>query len=165
MRVFPDRDRAADAVVRGARGVWEQWGPRMQSILEHVVKTLHEYNSHPDTATEEQLTILDGSRLMSDQRFRRTVLRRVRDSFIIEWWAHTYSAWTRTLQADSIAPVQTRLAYYASSKKAPGPSWASAAPPLTWARSSPMGECCWCLPPRARWDRRSRPWWGHPSST
>ena len=118
VRVFPDRDRAADAVVRGAKGVWEQWGPRMQSILEHVVKTLHEYNSHPDTAAEEQLTILDGSRLMSDRRFRRTVLRRVRDPFIIEWWAHTYSAWTRTLQADSIAPVQTRLAYYASSKKA-----------------------------------------------
>ncbi len=118
VRVFPDRDRAADAVVRGAKGVWEQWGPRMQSILEHVVKTLHEYNSHPDTAAEEQLTILDGSRLMSDRRFRRTVLRRVKDPFIIEWWAHTYSAWTRTLQADSIAPVQTRLAYYASSKKA-----------------------------------------------
>ncbi len=118
VKVFPDRDRAADSVVRAARGVWEQWGPRMQSILEHVVKTLHEYNSHPDTGEEEQLTILDGSRLMSDRKFRRTVLRRVRDSFIVEWWAHTYSTWTRTLQADSIAPVQTRLAYYASSKKA-----------------------------------------------
>ena len=118
VNVFPDRDRAADSVVRGARGVWEQWGPRMQSILEHVVKTLHEYNSHPDTGDDEQLTILDGSRLMADREFRRTVLRRVKDSFIIEWWAHTYSAWTRTLQADSIAPVQTRLAYYASSKKA-----------------------------------------------
>ena len=118
VRVFPDRDRAADAVVRGARGVWEQWGPRMQSILEHVVKTLHEYNSHPDTGEEEQLTILDGSRLMSDRRFRRTVLRRVKEPFIIEWWAYTYSDWTRTLQADSIAPVQTHLAYFASSKKA-----------------------------------------------
>ena len=116
--VFPDRDRAADSVVRGAKGVWEQWGPRMQSILEHVVKTLHEYNSHPDTGADEQLTILDGSRLVSDRKFRRTVLRRVRDPFIIEWWAHTYSAWTRNLQADSIAPVQTRLAYYASSKRA-----------------------------------------------
>ncbi len=118
VRVFPDRDRAADSVVRGAKGVWEQWGPRMQSILEHVVKTLHEYNSHPDTGAEEQLTILDGSRLMSDRRFRRTVLRRVRDPFIIEWWAYTYSDWSRNLQSDAIAPVQTRLAYYASSKKA-----------------------------------------------
>ena len=118
VKVFSDRDRAADSVVRGAKGVWEQWGPRMQSILEHVVKTLHEYNSHPDTEADEQLTILDGSRLMTDRKFRRTALRRVKDPFIIEWWAHTYSAWTRNLQADSIAPVQTRLAYYASSKRA-----------------------------------------------
>ena len=46
-RVFPDRDRTADSVVRVAHGLWEQWGPRMQSILEHTVKSLHEYNCHP----------------------------------------------------------------------------------------------------------------------
>ena len=49
-RVFADRDRTADSVVRVARGLWEQWGPRMQSILEQTVKTLHEANEHPDTA-------------------------------------------------------------------------------------------------------------------
>ena len=59
-RVFTDRDRTADSVVRVAKGLWEQWGPRMQSILEHTVKTLHEANAHPDTAADEQHTILDG---------------------------------------------------------------------------------------------------------
>ena len=49
-RVFSDRDRTADSVVRVARGLWEQWGPRMQSILEQTVKTLHEHNAHPATA-------------------------------------------------------------------------------------------------------------------
>ena len=48
-RVFTDRDRTADSVVRIAHGLWDQWGPRMQSILEHTVKALHEYNRHPDT--------------------------------------------------------------------------------------------------------------------
>ena len=48
-RVFSDRDRTADSVVRVARGLWEQWGPRMQSILEQTVKTLHEANEHPGT--------------------------------------------------------------------------------------------------------------------
>ena len=32
-RIFADRDRTADSVVRVAKGLWEQWGPRMQSIL------------------------------------------------------------------------------------------------------------------------------------
>ena len=31
-RIFADRDRTADSVVRVARGLWDQWGPRMQSI-------------------------------------------------------------------------------------------------------------------------------------
>ena len=117
-RAFPNRDRTTDSVVRAAKGLWDQWGARMQSILEHVVKTLHEYNSHPDTREADQLTILDGARLLTNLRFRRHVLLRVRDPFIMDWWAHTYSDWTRTLRSDSIAPVQTRLAYYAASRKA-----------------------------------------------
>ena len=40
-RIFADRDRTADSVVRVAKGMWDQWGPRMQSILEQTVKTLH----------------------------------------------------------------------------------------------------------------------------
>ena len=117
-RVFPDRDRTADSVVRVAHGVWEQWGPRMQSILEHTVKSMHEYNSHSDTGEDEQLTILDGSRMLSDRKFRNRVLLRVADPYIVRWWETVFLDWTRTHQSESVSPVQTRLGYYSSSKKA-----------------------------------------------
>ena len=117
-RVFSDRDRTADSVVRVARGLWEQWGPRMQSILEQVTKTLHEANAHPDTAAEEQYTILDGLRLLSDDRFRTLVLKRVSDEFLLDWWERDFKGWRREYRADALAPVQTRLSYYASSKRA-----------------------------------------------
>ncbi len=117
-RVFPDRDRTADSVVRVAHGLWEQWGPRMQSILEHTVKSLHEYNCHPDTGEDEQLTILDGSRMLSNRKFRNKVLLRVDDPYIFNWWGSVFLDWTRNLQAEAVSPVQTRLAYYSSSKKA-----------------------------------------------
>ena len=117
-RIFPDRDRTTDSVVRISRGLWDQWGPRMQSILEHTMKSMHEYNTHPDTQEDEQCTILDGLRLLSDLEFRSRVLRRVSDPYILGWWARDFRSWTRTLRADAVAPVQTRLAYYASSKKA-----------------------------------------------
>ncbi len=118
-RIFPDRDRTADSVVRIARGLWDQvWGPRMQSILEHTVKSLHEYNTHPDTKEDEQCTILDGLRMLSDLQYRKRVLRRVTDPYVLGWWARDFRNWTRTLKADAVAPVQTRLAYYATSKKA-----------------------------------------------
>ncbi len=117
-RVFSDRDRTADSVVRVAKGLWEQWGPRMQSILEQVVKTLHEHNAHPATAAEEQYTILDGLRLLSDDRFRTLVLKRVSDEFLLDWWERDFQGWRREYRADALAPVQTRLSYYASSKRA-----------------------------------------------
>ena len=74
-RVFADRDRTADSVVRVAKGLWEQWGPRMQSILEQTVKTLHEANEEMEA--EQQYTILDGLKLLSDEPFRKDVLKNV----------------------------------------------------------------------------------------
>ena len=117
-RVFPDRDRTADSVVRVARGLWDQWGPRMQSILEHTVKSLHEANAHPSTQEEEQYTILDGLRLLTDGKFRGKALERVDDHLLMEWWARDFGGWHHQYRAEALAPVQTRLSYYASSKRA-----------------------------------------------
>ena len=115
-RIFSDRDRTADSVVRVAKGLWEQWGPRMQSILEQTVKTLHEANEQVEA--EQQYTILDGLKLLSNEPFRKDVLKKVSDPYLLEWWANTFTGWSRDYKADSLAPVQTRLSYYASSKRA-----------------------------------------------
>ena len=117
-RIFSDRDRTADSVVRVAKGLWEQWGPRMQSILEQTVKTLHEANEHPSTSDDEQYTILDGLKLLSDARFRGRALKKVTDPYLLEWWARDFRSWHRQYKAEALAPVQTRLSYYASSKRA-----------------------------------------------
>ncbi len=116
--IFTDRDRTADAVVRVARGLWEQWGPRMQSILEQTFKTLHEANSHPLTEREDQHTIIDELRLLADDPYRNTVLTRVSDPYLLEWWARDFGGWRKEYRAEALAPVQTRLNYYASSKRA-----------------------------------------------
>ena len=115
-RVFSDRDRTADSVVRVARGLWEQWGPRMQSILEQTVKTLHEANEHAETDQGSQHTILDGLKLLSDNKYRTEVLKKVEDPYLLEWWARDFGSWHSQYRAEALAPVQTRLSYYASSK-------------------------------------------------
>ena len=118
-RIFTDRDRTADSVVRVAKGLWEQWGPRMQSILEQTVKTLHEANEHPETDEGSQHhTILDGLKLLSDRKFRDGVLKRIEDPYLLEWWARDFGRWHAQYKAEALAPVQTRLSYYASSKRA-----------------------------------------------
>ncbi len=115
-RVFADRDRTADSVVRVAKGLWEQWGPRMQSILEQTVKTLHEANEQVEA--DRQYTILDGLKLLSDDNFRKDALKRVSDPYLLEWWARDFGRWHHQYKAEALAPVQTRLSYYASSKRA-----------------------------------------------
>ncbi len=115
-RIFADRDRTADSVVRVAKGLWDQWGPRMQSILEHTVKTLHEANERRDE--DRQYTILDGMKLITDGKFRAEVLGQVSDTYLLDWWVRDFDGWHRQYRSEAIAPVQTRLAYYASSKKA-----------------------------------------------
>ena len=117
-RIFADRDRTADSVVRVARGLWDQWGPRMQSILEQTVKTLHEANEHPSTDAHEQHTILDGLPLLTNDTFRNSVLQKVGDPYLLEWWARDFGGWRREYKAEALAPVQTRLSYYSSSKRA-----------------------------------------------
>ena len=116
--MFSDRDRTADSVVRVARGLWEQWGPRMQSILEQTVKTLHEANSHPLTERDQQHTILDGLRLLTDDGFRADVLTRVSDPFLLGMVGARLRRLAARVPGRALAPVQTRLSYYASSKRA-----------------------------------------------
>ena len=115
-RVFTDRDRTADSVVRVAKGLWEQWGPRMQSILEQTVKTLHEANEQMEA--DQQYTILDGLKLLSDEAFGKQVRKKVSDPYLLEWWAKDFGKWGHQYKAEALAPVQTRLSYYASSKRA-----------------------------------------------
>ena len=114
-RIFTDRDRTADSVVRIAKGLWDQWGPRMQSILEQMVKTLHEANTQRDP--DEQYTIIDGLSLLAPDPnpFRGKVISEVRDPPLLRWWGREFSSWHRQYQSEAIAPVQTRLSYYATS--------------------------------------------------
>ena len=116
--LFPDRDRATDNVVQVVKNLWEQWGPRMQSILEHTLKSLYEANRHPSVRPDRQYTILDGLHLLSDNSFRKQALSKVADPYLVRWWARDFRDWHRQYRADAVAPVQTRLAYYASSKRA-----------------------------------------------
>ena len=103
-------------MVRVCKGLWDQWGPRMQSILEFTVKSLHEANESREAG--EQYTILDGLRILSDDDFKAEVLAKVSDPFLLQWWARDFGKWRRETRADALAPVQTRLSYYASSKRA-----------------------------------------------
>ncbi len=116
VHVFLDRETTVDTIVRVARALWDQWGGRMQTILEHTLKALYEANK--TLPRDAQYTLLDGRLMLTDEGFRNEVLRRVRDPFILDWWQSDFGTWRAEYLADSLAPVQTRLAQYAGSAAA-----------------------------------------------
>ena len=117
-KIFQDRDNTSDMVVNVSKSIWDQWGPRMEGILTHTIKSLHEANSHPDTARSDQYTLLDGLRMLSDEPFRKRVLKRVRDRSLKDWWENDFDNWPDRQREEAIAPVANRLGAYASSTKA-----------------------------------------------
>ena len=46
------------------------------------------------------------------------MLAKISDPYLLEWWARDFGSWHRQYRAEALAPVQTRLSYYASSKRA-----------------------------------------------
>ena len=163
-RIFADRDRTADSVVRVARGLWDQWGPRMQSILEQTVKTLHEANEHPDTDEHRQFTILDALPLLSLDAFRERVLEKVSDPYLLFG-----GPGTSTSGVTSTRPRRSPLCRPASPTthrpSGRGPSSASPAPPSTCAAPSSTAASCSSPPPRESSEGTWPPLWARRCST
>ena len=116
VHVFQDRDTTVDTIIRVAHGLWDQWGSRMQAILEHTLKALYEANR--TLPRDEQYTLLDARLMLTEESFRNNVLRRVQDPYILNWWQSDFGNWRTDYLTDAVAPVQTRLAYYAASASA-----------------------------------------------
>ena len=115
--LFPDRDRTADIIIGVLRHISEDhWGPRMQTILDHALKSLHEANQQRDR--DAQYTLLDVSLMLQNPEFRRDVLKQVQDPYISRWWREVFDRWPTQQRYEAMAPVETRLSYYSSSKVA-----------------------------------------------
>ena len=112
-RVFVDRDKAVEAIIEVAKGTWENWGTRMENILMNVMKCLFEANR--TLGRRKQLTMLDGLLMLSDENFRYSVLSRVQDPNLIDWWRSAHGGWAEEYGKEAIAPVITRLSAFSSS--------------------------------------------------
>lgn len=113
-RVFPDRDKAVEAIVEVAKGIWENWGNRMENILTNVMRCLYEANR--TLGRRKQLTMLDGLQMLTDEDFRYMVLDRVEDPVLLDWWQSSHGGWAREYGQEAVAPVITRLTNYSGSE-------------------------------------------------
>ena len=127
----PDRDRCVDTIINTVKHLWEHWGGRLEDILKNSLLIVYEWNSHPDTAPDEMLTMLDILSLLEDgapvgkgrdatvemSAFQYRTLQRVRDPRLKQWF-HAYMAWPRDTRAEAVGPVHSRIGAYAANKRA-----------------------------------------------
>ena len=130
--LFPDRDRCVDTIIQTVKGLWIHWGNRLEDLLRRSLTMVYEFNEHSDTAEDEMLTMLDilpileGGKRVGQGReahyvlsdFQRHVLSRVRDPRLHQWMEHNFLRWDPGERAQAVAPVNSRVGYYAQNLRA-----------------------------------------------
>src|SRR5262249_735753 len=94
----------ASGIVSALKGIWrESWGPRLEYILYNAVAALLDC---PNT------TLLGVNRLLTDDAYRESVVRRVKDPFIRQFWQLEYAAYGPRFRREAIAPIQNKLGQF-----------------------------------------------------
>jgi hypothetical protein len=99
-----DRHLVASGVVKSFKNIWsESWGPRLEHILYSAVATLLECPGQ---------TLLGINRLLTDDDYRRQVLRKVKDPFLRDFWISEYEEYDARFRREAIAPVQNKIGQF-----------------------------------------------------
>ena len=99
---------AVSGIISAFKKAWaESWGPRMEHILRFSLFALLAYNKG---------TLLDIQPLLTNESFRTTVLSKVKDTSILNFWYGEFSKYTPAFRNEAIAPILNKLSIFAACK-------------------------------------------------
>lgn len=103
--ISPDeRHLAAAGIVKSFKNIWaDSWGPRLEHILHSAIATLLECPGN---------TLLGVNRLLTDDAFRRQIVRRLNDPFLKDFWLNEYETYDARFRREAIAPVQNKIGQF-----------------------------------------------------
>lgn len=101
-RVRDDRiSLAASGLLETFRKLWpEFWGVRMEHVLRNSLYALLERDGS---------TLPDILRLFSDKNYRASVITRIRNDAVRNFWKHEFEKYMPRYRADGVAPIQNKL--------------------------------------------------------
>ncbi len=85
----------------------DSWGPRLEYILRNVILTLLEI---------EGATLVDVLRLLSDEGYRREVVRELKDPVLKSFWEKEFEKMPASMRAEAVSPIQNKVGQFVSSK-------------------------------------------------
>lgn len=80
--------------------MFESWGPRLEYILRYSILALLDY---PDS------TMLDITRILTDESFRKDVLTYIQDPVVRNFWTVEFASWNGRFATEAVAPVLNKV--------------------------------------------------------
>ena len=106
--VVPDhRYLVASGMISVLKKVWADfWGPRLEHILRNALLTLLE---NPNS------TLLDLPKLLTDERVREVMLRRVTHPQVRDFWFSEFAKYSAWLRSEAISPILNKVGQFLTS--------------------------------------------------
>lgn len=97
------RHLVASGIVGALKSIWrESFGPRMEYILYAAVLALL------DCACPN-ITLLSLQRMLSDHRYRRWIVRHVKDPVVKAFWQDEFENYDDRFRKEAVAPIQNKV--------------------------------------------------------
>ena len=78
----------------------DSWGPRLEYILRYTLLALLDY---PNS------TMLDITRMLTDKKFRATVITYIDDPVVKNFWVTEFASWNDKFASEAVAPVLNKV--------------------------------------------------------
>ncbi len=83
------------------RKFWaDSWGPRLEHVLRNAILAV---------APDPRATLLFLYRFLTEEPLRDTVVERLLDPVVRQFWTHEFPAYARSLQSEALAPALNKL--------------------------------------------------------
>jgi len=80
--------------------MFDSWGPRLEYILRYTILALL------DTPGS---TMLDITRMLTDAKFRRTIVDNVQDVVVKQFWTIEFASWNEKFATEAVAPILNKV--------------------------------------------------------
>lgn len=95
------RPFVADGIVSAFKHIWREfWGPRLEHIFAHALRSLMDVPG---------ATLVMLPRLLQDANFRQEVVARQRDPVVRSFWQMEYAAYPERFREEAIAPILNKV--------------------------------------------------------
>jgi len=92
---------AASGLLEAFKKHWtDAWGVRMEHVFRNAIYALLEFGD---------ASLSDILRLLADKSFRKTVIARITNDPVKEFWSREFEQYSFRYRADSIAPIQNKV--------------------------------------------------------